>query len=58
MFKHMCKWHVPELLLNPRSYWTYADEDLVGKLMEIGESAHVLTLAVTSISKWLLNALD
>lgn len=58
MFQHMCEWQVPELLLNPRSYWTYADEDLVGKLMEMDESAHVLTLAVTSISKWLLNALD
>ena len=30
LFTHLCEWQIPELTLNPRTYWTYADEDWPG----------------------------
>ena len=44
--------------LNPKSYHTYADEDLVGLLVSIGESCHPHTLAATGLGKWLAFALS
>ena len=47
------KWVISELLEyqaiqfgNPRFYWTYADEDLVGLLMDIAQGCHVSTFCV------------
>ena len=54
IFTHLCEWQIPDLKLNPRSYWTYADEDLVGRTVEVAESCHVTTLAVVAMTKWLL----
>ena len=54
LFLHLCEWQIPDLRLNPRSYWTYADENLVGSLVEVAESCHVSTLAATSMTKWVL----
>ena len=34
LFIHLMEWHVPEIGLNPRGYWTHADEDLVGTMVE------------------------
>ena len=38
---------------NPRYYWTYADEDLVGMMIEIAETCHPATMAFTVLFKWL-----
>ena len=55
IFLHLCEWQILDLGgLNPRSYWCYADEDLVGTLVEIAESCHVSTIAVTGMMKWML----
>ena len=54
LFLHLCEWLVPELGLNPRQYWTYGDEDVVGQLVEVARSCHVRTLASTALFKWFL----
>ena len=57
LFIHLMEWHVLEIGLNPRGYWTYADEDLVGTMVEVSRSCHPSTLAPVSLTKWLLAAL-
>ena len=52
IFLHLCEIQCP-LLGNPRFYWCYADEDLVGKMIEIAHSVHPLALAVAVLTKWL-----
>ena len=44
LFDHLCGWQAVEAG-NPRFYWTYADEDLVGLLCECAQSCHVRALA-------------
>ena len=44
--------------INPRYFWTYQDEDLVGLLCEVAQSVHVCTLAVSTIFKWVCIAFD
>ena len=43
---------------SPRFYWTYADEDLVGSMIEVAESCHSSTLAITVMVKWLVFSFD
>ena len=38
---------------NPRYWWCYSDEDLVGLLIDIAESCHVNTLAISTLYKWI-----
>ena len=38
---------------NPRFWWTYSDEDLVGYMVEVAESCHPSTLALSILFKWL-----
>ena len=52
LFCHLCEWQIP-LRLNPRMYWTYGDEDLVGKLIEVASSCHPFTVHFTALFKWL-----
>jgi len=52
LFDHLCVLQANEIG-NPRFYWTYADEDLVGLLVECAESCHVKTLAASALFKWL-----
>ena len=51
LFLHLCEWDVQ--MGNPRKFWCFADEDLVGQMISAGESCHPRTLAVTSMFKWL-----
>ena len=51
MFEHLLEWQAV-MYGNPRYWWTYPDEDLVGHLIEIGETCHPRTLAVTVLFKW------
>ena len=40
-------------VLNPREFWTYADEDLVGILVDIAETLHPRNLAYNCLYKYL-----
>ena len=51
LFLHLCEWDVD--FGNPRFFWCFADEDLVGQMIKSGESCHPKTLAVASMFKWL-----
>lgn len=57
LFLHLCIHCVRATGLNPRSYWCYCDEDLVGQLITIGESCHPRTLAPVALAKWVAAAL-
>ena len=37
---------------NPRFFWTYGDEDMVGQLVEVAQSCHPLTMAETALFKY------
>ena len=52
LFVHLCEWVAPTYG-NPSAYWCYADEDLVGKLIEVATSCHPKTLAETALLKWI-----
>ena len=54
LFAHLCEWQIPQLGLNPRYYWCYADEDLVGSLIETAQSCHPASLAAVALTKWML----
>ena len=57
LFLHLC---CSQILRygNASYYWTYADEDVVGKMMEVSRSAHPRTLATTAIYKYLVHVFD
>ena len=38
---------------NPRYFWCYADEDLVGQMVDIAETCHPATLPFSVLFKWL-----
>ena len=38
---------------NPRFYWAYADEDLIGQMMECASSCHPRTLCGICMFKWI-----
>jgi hypothetical protein len=62
LFKTAPKLHMLQHLLiyqasewgNPRFYHTYPDEDLVGAFVEICNTVHPNTMAVTALYKWLI----
>ena len=54
-FQHLCEWQAVEYG-NPRFYWVYADEDLVGHMIEVAHSCHPRTMAATAMFKWMLFA--
>ena len=53
MFQHLCEWVAPEMG-NPRYFWCYADEDMVGKMISAAKSCHPRTLHLMAVWKWLL----
>ena len=52
LFVHLCEIQCV-MYGNPRYYWTYADEDLVGMMVEIAETCHPATMAFTVLFKWM-----
>jgi hypothetical protein len=52
LFLHLCLHQAP-VIGNPKFWWTYGDEDLVGQMIDIAEGVHPATLAVSVLSKWL-----
>ena len=57
LFLHLCEWQAVSHG-NPRYYWTYADEDLAGKMAEVAASCHPKTMALNALFKWLHIAFD
>ena len=53
LFQHLCHTQAHEFG-NPRFYWTYADEDMVGQMIEVARSCHPSTLAKTALYKYLV----
>ena len=51
LFQHLCLDQVPSFG-NPRYFWTYGDEDLVGQLVDIAIGVHPATLGVSVLFKW------
>ena len=52
LFEHLCELQCI-ILGNPRFYWCYSDEDLVGIMTDIAETCHPRTMAITVMVKWL-----
>ena len=52
LFVHLCEWQGIEYS-NPRFYWCYADEDLVGLMVEVAKTCHPKTMAMNTLFKWL-----
>ena len=66
MFKMVPKLHLFEHLVedqvaywgNPRTWWTYSDEDLVGLVIDMARGTHPSTMAHVMLYKWLLIQFD
>jgi hypothetical protein len=52
LFQHLCE-YMALFQGNPRYFWTYQDESLVGDMIELCQSVHVSTLAVSALFKWI-----
>ena len=50
---HLLEWQAPEFG-NPRFWWCYADEDLVGLLIEVAEACHPRSMHFMALYKWLI----
>ena len=51
LFQHLCEYMIA-YQGNPKYFWTYQDESLVGDMIELCQSVHVNTLAVSALFKW------
>jgi len=49
--------HLAEYMImyqgNPRFFWTYSDEDMVGNMIEVAHGVHVSCVAVGVLTKWI-----
>ena len=52
LFLHLCEWQSIESG-NPKFYWVYADEDMVGHMIEVAHSCHPSTMPVVALFKWM-----
>ena len=52
LWLHLCERQAAHF--NPRSFWCYADEDLVGQMIEVATSCRASTLVDTAIYKYLM----
>jgi hypothetical protein len=43
---------------NPRFWWCYGDEDLVGQMIELAEGLHPSTMSAVLLTKWMLLVFD
>ncbi len=52
-FQHMCELNA-QMCGDPRFWWCYSDEDMVGFMIEVAEACHRSTMASTGLFKWLV----
>ena len=57
LFLHLCIDQSPQYG-NPRFWWTYGDEDMVGIMIHIAEGVHPTTLAASVLAKWIWCVFD
>ena len=57
IFLHLCELQAVQYG-NPRFYWVYADEDIVGKIVTVAESCHPRTMPLIAMWKWLTAAYE
>ena len=57
LFQHLTEWQAVTWG-NPKYYWVYCDEDLVGQMIEVAQTCHPTTVAATAMFKWVLLAFD
>ena len=57
LFQHLTEHQAVELG-NPKFYWVYCDEDLVGQMIEVAQTCHPTTVCTTAMFKWMLLAFD
>ena len=57
LFMHLCLHQAP-VIGNPRYFWTYGDEDLIGQLVDIAKGVHPSTLALSVLFKWVICVFD
>ena len=57
LFLHLCL-HQATSMGNPRFWWCYGDEDLVRIMINVADSVHPKTLAISVLSKWLWCVFD
>ena len=55
---HLLEWQAPSTGINPRFFWVYADEDMVGLMVEVAQSCHPTTMPATAMTKWLQFAFE
>ena len=51
LFEHLTQHQIS--FGNPRFFWCYSDEDLIGLVTEISKTVHPRTLPVSTLFKWL-----
>ena len=54
LFQHLCD-HQAAFWGNPRFFWTYCDEDMVGKMLEVSTSCHPSTMDEIFLYKYMLS---
>ena len=57
LWVHLTVWGI-EVWGNPRFYWTYSDEDLVGIMARAAKSVHSSNLVFSVLFKWLHGVFD
>lgn len=53
LFQHLCQIQAVSLG-NPRFYWTYPDEDMVGQMAEVARTCHPTTMPSVALYKYLV----
>ena len=53
LYQHLCLYRAA-FHGNPRFNWTYADEDMVGAMVEVAQICHPSTMAPIVMFKWLV----
>ena len=58
LFEHLTEYMVAYWSLNPKSFWTYQDEDLVGEVVQAAKQCHPSTMCEVLLYKWILQKFD
>ena len=58
LFQHLTEYMIGYWRTNPRTFWTYQDEDLVGAVLSAAHATHPKTMCLILLYKWLLQNFD
>ena len=58
LFEHLTEHMVAYWKTNPKTFWTYQDEDLVGEVITAAHQTHPTTMCYVLLYKWLLQKFD